>query len=48
MRLRVNPRGFGLYKIFVNVEAVVHESTHLSFPPPTCIAHLGAIPLHDY
>ena len=38
---------FGLYKIFVYFEAVVHESTILSFPPPTCIAHLGAILLHD-
>jgi len=38
---------FGLYKIFVYFEAVVHESTILSFPPPTCIAHPGAILLHD-
>jgi len=29
-------------------EAVAHESTILSFPPPTCIAHPGAILLHDY
>ena len=36
------------YKIFVYFEAVVHESTILSFPPPTCIAHPGAILLHDY
>jgi len=38
----------GLYKIFVYFEAVVHESTILSSPPPTCIAHPGAIRLHDY
>ena len=38
----------GLYTIFVNFEAVVHESTILSFAPPTCIAHPGAILLHDY
>jgi len=38
----------GLYKIFIYVEAVVHASTILSFPPPTCISHLGAILLHDY
>jgi len=35
------------YKIFVYFEAIVHESTILSFPPPTCIAHPGAILLHD-
>ena len=38
----------GLYTIFVYFEAVVHESTIFSFPPPTCIAHPGAIPMHDY
>jgi len=38
----------GLYKIFVYFEAVVHESTILSPPRPTCIAHPGAILLHDY
>jgi len=38
----------GLYKIFVYFEAVVNESTILSFPPHTCIAHPGAIRLHDY
>jgi len=37
----------GLYKIFVYFEAVVHEPTILSFPTPTCIAHPGAILLHD-
>jgi len=26
----------------------VHESTILSCPPPTCIAHPGAMLLHDY
>jgi len=26
----------------------VHESTILSFPPPACIAHPGAILLHGY
>jgi len=36
-----------IYKIFVYFEAIVHESTILSFPPPTCIAHPGAILLHD-
>ena len=40
--------GVGLYKIFVYFEAVVHESTILSPPPPTCIAHPGAILLHEY
>jgi len=38
----------GLYKRFVHFEAVVHESTILSFPPPTCVAHPVAIRLHDY
>jgi len=38
----------GLYKRFFPCEAAVHESTILSFPPPTCIAHPGAILLHDY
>ena len=38
----------GLYKIFVYYEAVVHESCILAFPPPTCIAHPGAVLLHDY
>jgi len=35
----------GLYKIFVYFEAVVHETSFL--PPPTCIAHRGAILVHD-
>ena len=39
---------FGLYKISFYFEAFVHESTILSFPAPTCIAHPGAILLHDY
>jgi len=39
---------FGLYKMFVHVEAVVHESTILSFPLPTCSAHPGALLLHDH
>jgi len=38
----------GLYKILVYFEAVVHESTVRVFPPPTCIAHPGAILVHDY
>ena len=38
----------GLYKIFVYFEAVVHESTIRSPPPPTCIAHPSAISLHDH
>jgi len=38
----------GVYKIFVYFEAAVHESTIRSLPPPTCIAHPGAIRLHDY
>jgi len=29
-------------------ETVAHESTIRSFPPPTCIAYLGGILLHDY
>ena len=45
---RATPMQFGLHKIFVYVEAVVHESTILSPPPPTCIAHPGAILLHDH
>jgi len=36
-----------LYKIFFYVEAFVYESIILEFPPPTCIAHPGAILLHD-
>jgi len=32
----------------VYFEAVVHESTTLSSPLPTCIAHTVAIRLHDY
>jgi len=32
-----------LFTIFVYFEAIVHEPTILSFPPPTCIAHPGAI-----
>ena len=36
------------YKIFFYFEAVVHDSTIFSFPAPTCIAHPGAILLHDY
>ena len=36
-----------LYKIFVYFEAVVYESSSLSFPTPTCIAHPGAILFHD-
>ena len=39
---------FGLYKMFVYFEDVVHESTILSPPPHTCIAHPSAILLHDY
>jgi len=38
----------GLHKILFFCEAVVHESTIHSFPPPACIAHPGAILLHDY
>jgi len=37
-----------LYKIFFYFEALVHESTIVSFPAHTCIAHPGAIVLHDY
>jgi len=40
-------RVLGLHKIFVYLEAIVHESTILSFAPPTCIAPPGAILLHD-
>ena len=36
-----NLRGqFGLYKIFVNVEAAVHKSTILSFPRPPALPTL--------
>jgi len=42
------PPEVGLYKIFVDFEAIVHESTIRPFPPPTCIGHPGAILLHDY
>jgi len=38
----------GLDKIFVYFETVVHESPILSFPPPTCIAYPGTIPLHAH
>ena len=38
----------GRYKTFFHVEAFVHDSTILSFPAPTWIAHRGAILLHDY
>jgi len=34
--------------MFIYSTAVVYKSTILSFPPPTCIAHPGAILLHDY
>jgi len=37
-----------LYEILFYSEAVVHESTIFSIPPPTCIARPGAILLHDY
>jgi len=40
--------GAGIYKIFVYFKAGVHESTILVSPPPTCIAHPGAIRMHDY
>ena len=46
--LGTNVPGFGLYKIFVYFGAIVHESTILSFPPPTCIGHTVAMLLHDY
>ena len=38
----------GLYTIFVYLEVVVHKSSFLSPSLPTCIAHPGAIRLHDY
>jgi len=38
----------GLNKILLYFEAVVHESTIVPFPSSTCIAHPGAILLHDY
>jgi len=40
--------GFGLYKIFVYFKADVHELTIIFSPPPTCIAHAGAILLDAY
>ena len=40
--------GIGLHKIVDYFEAVVHESTILAPPPPTCIAHPGPILLHEY
>jgi len=43
--LHLSVPGVDLYKTFVYL---VNESTFLSFPPPTCIAHPGAILLHDY
>jgi len=46
--LREGARPISLYKILFYFEAVVHKSTILSFPPPTCIAHPGGILLHDY
>ena len=41
-------RRLGLYKICFYFEAFVHDSTILAFPAPTCIAHPGVIPFHDY
>jgi len=38
----------GLYKIFVYVEAVVHESNTLRPHPPICIGNTVAILLHGY
>ena len=43
-----SPIPVGLYKILFSCETVVHESTIRSFPAPTCIAHPGAILVHDY
>jgi len=40
--------GLGLYKIVVYCKAIVHESTILSFPPPTCIVNPGIVLWHDY
>ena len=45
---QTHPACLGLYKIFVYIEAVGHESTTRSPPPPTCFAHPGALLLHDY
>jgi len=39
---------FGLYKISVHFEAVVHESTILFFHSPAYITHPGAILSHDF
>jgi len=38
----------GLYKIFVYFEAVVHKPIIISFTPPTCNSHPGAVLLHGY
>ena len=52
---QADPRGpcaplahLGLYKVMFYFEAVVHESTFLLSPPPTCIAHTVAILLRYY
>jgi len=42
------PCQVGLYKIFVDFESVVHESTILTFRPPARIAIPGAMLLHAY
>jgi len=39
---------FSLNKILFHFKALLWESIILSSPPPTCIAHPGAIVLHEY
>ena len=39
---------FGVYKIFVNVEAVVHETNTRRPYPPICIGHTVTILLHGH
>ena len=45
---RFSATELGVYKIFFHFEAFVHESIILVLPPPICISHTIAIPLHGY
>jgi len=46
-RVRGSGRRVGLHRIFFHCEAL-HSSIIYVLPPTICIAHTGAIPLHDY